>query len=446
MSIWNDLNTTNKNKLVVKATARIMLMLAVTATTSFTQAQNDIKFSGFATLALSKSDTEYQSEHNISSDWDFFPDSAFGLQADTDINDRTRFTLQVVARGHNHLINTENDKFKPDVEWAFTHIQINENNYLRLGRFRNPLLMFSDALDISYAYNWIKPPYELYDRVPDSRVEGLSIHHDRFIGEYELNTLFYTTTNNNEDTAESRNRVGFTLKLSKGNHSARLATSFSSLSIYTSADKDTGFGELYTLLTRAQAAQQGLQFSEATYRQLEKNLNSVDMQLNYANFGYQYDNDKFSITSEIALSDTDSGFITDSESAYISLAYQLTNQLTPHITFGSSRTTDNDSRDFSEFYSSTSQSNIVYDLLDDSDRNPSTPLLDEDRGSYLRSKNESRQSITTGIRWDYAKRTALKADIEYISKFKGSDGFFEEARDLSDKSVLIYRLALTAAF
>lgn len=133
----------------------------------------EFTYSGFATLAtgkvLSGSRTEPLTEQLgcapcfiadygqgavYTDHWSVKQESKVGLQGTYAFNDKLSATGQVVGRGV--------DGIKADVEWAYLSYEASPNWTLQAGRKRLPLYFYSEFQDVGYAFNWVRPPTDLY--------------------------------------------------------------------------------------------------------------------------------------------------------------------------------------------------------------------------------------------------------------------------------------------
>lgn len=138
--------------------------LACTLTTVDAQ---EIEFNGFLSAVgglTTEEDTEYAGYDDEAG---FDPDSVLGLQVNATISDRLRAVAQVLARG--------DDDFDAELEWAYLAYDVSDRFTFRAGRLRAPFYQYSDFLDVSYAYPWIRPPEEVYSIVNITGFQGIDL-------------------------------------------------------------------------------------------------------------------------------------------------------------------------------------------------------------------------------------------------------------------------------
>ena len=128
----------------------------------------DIDFSGFLSVGGGVADDEfgYSYAGYNTEDFTFDNDTLFGLQVSSQISDKLKATAQFVARG--------NEDYSVSAEWAYISYEVNENFTWRMGRFRTPLYLYSDFVDVGYAYSWIRTPESVY-YLPFNNVQGADV-------------------------------------------------------------------------------------------------------------------------------------------------------------------------------------------------------------------------------------------------------------------------------
>lgn len=85
----------------------------------------------------------------------FQANSLFAVQVRADLQEKLSATAQIIAKGQND--------YEAKFNWAYLAYQLTDEVTVKAGRFRNPLFMYSDFLDVGYAYHWISPPDGVYN-------------------------------------------------------------------------------------------------------------------------------------------------------------------------------------------------------------------------------------------------------------------------------------------
>lgn len=140
-------------------------------------------FNGFVSAGGATVLEDGESYYGIDDAFGFEEDSIIGLQVDVELTDKLSATVQGVARGR--------DDFEPELEWAYLSYQVNNQWKVRVGRLRQPFYMISDYLEVGYAYPWLRPPKEVYGRLPISWFEGIDIIYATSIADWDLQVQTY---------------------------------------------------------------------------------------------------------------------------------------------------------------------------------------------------------------------------------------------------------------
>lgn len=138
-------------------------------------ADADINFSGFGTLAATHSNNRLADFSGSilqpngagrSSPWMFGVDTKAGVQASAKIGKDLSATLQVVSdhRGDN--------TYAPRFEWANLKYQVTQNTYVRAGRVVAPVFMVSDYRNVGYSQTPLRMPFDVYGLNPITHIDG----------------------------------------------------------------------------------------------------------------------------------------------------------------------------------------------------------------------------------------------------------------------------------
>ena len=122
--------------------------MALSTALASTLAHAEVNFNGFANIVAGQASSG-DSQWGYDDDIDFKQDSLFALQASSDLGEGLSVTAQIIARGQ--------DDWDAEFEWAYLAYNFNDDTRILAGRQRAPLYLFSDYLDVSYAYPWITP-------------------------------------------------------------------------------------------------------------------------------------------------------------------------------------------------------------------------------------------------------------------------------------------------
>lgn len=145
-------------------------------------AHAEINFSGFGSVVGGIATDDEVTVRGYTDDIEFKQGSFFALQAYSDLTDGLTATVQVRARG--------SDDWEPEFTWAYLSYELDSNWRIQAGRQRIPLYLYSDYLDVSYAYHWISPPSEVY-KAPFDSIDGIASIHNFSVGDANLDLRLY---------------------------------------------------------------------------------------------------------------------------------------------------------------------------------------------------------------------------------------------------------------
>lgn len=144
------------------------------------------RVSGFGTLALVHGgDDELGFRKSLANegafgDWQLESDSVLGLQLDTNYSDRLSSTLQLVAKSR------LSDRLSDNLEWGFFRYDKEYGGTVRIGRLALGLFMMSEYKDVGLAYNWVRPPVEMYGLLPLFNFDGIDYNYPFTVNDNRL--------------------------------------------------------------------------------------------------------------------------------------------------------------------------------------------------------------------------------------------------------------------
>jgi len=359
-------------------------------------AQAEITLNGFASIVggvtTSSDDALYGYDENI----DFSQGSLFAIQASADLGDSLTATVQLLARGKND--------WDPDFEWAYIAYDASDSLRILAGRQRVPFYMYSDFLDVSYAYPWITPPEGVYSVAFDT-FDGLGAIYSTSMGSFDANFHMIYGGNNSEITV-----AGEDVKPDFIDSMGLVATVTREWLTLRAGYLQT---EMNIPLQAIQPLVQGWQ--AAGFEDVANNINVVKDTGSFLEFGFQVDYDNFLVIGEYTELNLDGTTLPNQDSFYVLAGYRFDNMLV-HVTYGE----DDDARG-----RITDGVPIVEPLL---------PLLVPTNALTDAQKNKANY-IKLGLRWDFHDSAALK--FEYTS-------YSDDLNSNNDAG--LFRTALVAVF
>ncbi|MBQ1782054.1 MAG: hypothetical protein II007_00210 [Gammaproteobacteria bacterium] len=308
------------------------------------------KVNGFASVAVGTASND-AGFYGYDEDAEWLPDSVLGLQMTFNVNEQTEATVQLQARGA--------DDWDPDIEWAFLAYTFDNGTKLRAGKLRLPLYMYSDYLDVGYAYPFARPSVDVYSLVDFSSYTGVDLLLPLDLGSSSL-TLQPFGGSMTDDVGSNE----VTLKNIIGLVGQWEWDSLTLRAIYGQGDLETDpLGSL------------GL-------------INDTDAEFN--GIAASYDPGNYFITAEFARRKNE-GVYPDADAGYVVGGYRF-DEFTPYLMVGQTETTDDDERD-------------------------ALAALGLRSGFDIR-----RTTYSAGIRWDFMPQLALKFDVTKADSFDDTTG------------------------
>ena len=151
-------------------------------------AAEEISISGFASFVAGMTTNDEDSHLGFNDDIDFEQGSLLGLQFSKDLGEGWGVTTQLLSRG--------SEDWDIGVEWAFVSYETDNSRFL-MGRQRAPFYLYSDFLDVSYAYHWITPPQGVYNYIPFDSIDGVGYLYNSTLGDFD-SSLHMTYGRNTE--------------------------------------------------------------------------------------------------------------------------------------------------------------------------------------------------------------------------------------------------------
>lgn len=113
----------------------------------------------------------------------FQPDSRYGIQFRGDLSDGLSIMGQLIGRA--------DKSYEAKFSWAFVSYDVSDNFNVKIGRSRLSQHIFSDFLDVGFAYHWITPPSEVYiPAIQDfANLDGVNLNYTLRWGDVSLKSI-----------------------------------------------------------------------------------------------------------------------------------------------------------------------------------------------------------------------------------------------------------------
>lgn len=113
------------------------------------------------------------------------PESRVGAQVSAQFSPVFKATVQAIARG--------SQDFDPKINWAYLTWQANPATTVQVGRLGVPVYMYSDKMDIGFAYPWIRVPQDAYS-IEMEHYHGARISHKYRAGVFNMESMLWAGT------------------------------------------------------------------------------------------------------------------------------------------------------------------------------------------------------------------------------------------------------------
>jgi hypothetical protein len=164
--------------------AALVLPLALSSAFAQEAQGPTVKISGYGTGALTWTNTdqaEFGRTNQVAGAKKNSPrtgvDSNLGLQADVGVNSWLSFTGQGLVR------RDAEDNYGAELTWAFAKAKINDELSVRVGRIGVPAFMISDYRNVGYIHTFLRPPVEMYAQVLFNSLDGIDATYQRSFGD-----------------------------------------------------------------------------------------------------------------------------------------------------------------------------------------------------------------------------------------------------------------------
>lgn len=414
------------------------LCCAAASSPALAQSLSDTKVSGFGTLGVVHS-SEKQADYvttvfqpsgaGHSDSTSFDPDTKLGLQVNAPFTPNLSAVVQVVSQ-HQY-----DHSYRPRIEWANLKYQINDAFSVRAGRIAVPAYLLSESRYVGYSFPWVRTPIEVYNVQPISSNDGIDATWRTQFGEVNNTLQGYfgqAKAKLSSGEVESNPAWGFNDTVEFGSWTLRAS--------YSSSKVDMDLPSLAPLFAGLQQFADGanavplppFQAAGAQALALIDKYELRDVKINAWSVGANYDPGNWFLMGEY-YGFSGNSFLADSSSWYVSGGYRL-GAITPYFTY------------------STTKAKIDYEAgIDTTGAEPLAAAaagLTAGLNATLEQFNATQHSTALGVRWDFMRNVALKAQYDRVQPGKRSNGRFVNPQPGYEqgKSANVYSVALDFVF
>ncbi|KFZ37899.1 hypothetical protein HR45_08640 [Shewanella mangrovi] len=380
---------------------------------------DNVQFRGFGTLSSAYSDSDILgfrrdlTQRGKMQQWQLGTDSVLGLQADMQLSERLKATVQLVGKDR------VDNGLGESVEWAYLSYEPDNHWRIRLGRVGSDLTMIGDVGNVGYAYDWVRPPVEFYGAIPFYHFDGVEVNYRSQVADGYLSTkvffgksdshFVYSTSDSDFDLSPF---WGAAVHFEKGGLTFKAAYLYTKLSHVGNAR----MGQLRDALSLYAAYPAVAETIEAL---------KIDNATQYYTSGISYRLAQWTWLAEASLLDSQEHLLPKTMAAYTGVVRRF-DHLSAFGLLGHIRT-----------LSANYQVN---------------PLVPEPLFSYSQAAFNSvdiRQSTASlGVRWDVASNTALKLqwDHSWVTEGKAMLWTVNDGTSTPDEQVNTVTLSVSFVF
>lgn len=353
-----------------------------------------LALSGFGTVDMVHANTDTadfassvmkSSGAGYSQRWSANVDSRLGVQLDLFPGQRLSGVLQMVSEQN------LDGNYAPRVEWANLKYQVTPDLAVRAGRIALPLFLMADYRKVGYAYQWVRPPVELYGGLPITSSDGVDLTGRFSTGEVRHTSQLFFGSDSRGLTAtthlQARRVAGFSHTVETGPLTARLSVLTTELTLDIGQDLFSGL---------QMAGDQGARLAER-YAVNHKRAS-------LASFGLSWDPGDWFVTAEAGHSHT-SSFLGKTSALYMGGGLRI-GAFTPYTGFARVR-------------AETPTHDAGLPVVPG--RAPLLANLNTGLNSLLQTI-PAQTTVSAGVRWDVHANVDLKAQCERVTARDGSRG------------------------
>ena len=376
----------------------------------------DIKTGGFLTASMTMLDTEEVEYIGINDDLTFNADSVVGVQFDAMVDNELSATVQLMAKDGDHA-----GSRSVHAHWAYLNYTPHPNHRFRVGRLAISDFYYSEFVNVSYAYPWIRTPVEVYGNVPITSYDGVEYTNFTTAGSVDFE-LSLRVGGFDEDVMlggamtniKSESYWGVSAKLFWDELSVRVAYAQPKISM----DSPPMEG-LFDYLTGLGGAS------------VIDGIRNDEVKIDFYDIAIHYDSMGLLLFAEGAITERDASPLPEQQSFYIGGGYHFGKWL-PTLTYVSR---EEDART---------------DLLGavDPGLDPATAgLIMGTATGFVESLTQEQETIIASLRWDFHKAAALKFEVQHIKPKGDNNGLLEVVDAKYDnEAVNLYGISISSTF
>lgn len=347
------------------------------------QATPELKFSGFGTLAAVHSSdansdfigTLFQPNGaGHTSSTSLAPDSKLGGQLSAVFSDKLSAVVQVVTQ-HQY-----DNSYSPQLEWANVKYQVLPELSVRAGRIAAPSYLLSESRFVGYSYAWARPPVEPYGVLSITSSDGVDgTWRTQIGGTRHAVQAYYGNSSVKFGGGGAKSKPSWGINDSVEIGSLTLRAGYNSLKI------DLDVPSVQPLLDAAK------QFG---FADIAEKYRLTGLPTSALALGANYDPGDWFVMGEF-VDYKGSGFLSDARAWYASAGYRF-GSLTPYLVYSSTKAA----------------------IEAETGAGPLNAMFT----GTLYAFNATQHTASVGVRWDFMKNVAVKAQYDRVTTGSQSNG------------------------
>ncbi len=390
----------------------LLSLAVVTALASTSLLAGDVRVSGFVNVVGGMNDMDDGQRDNINGyddQYDFQQNSLAALQFNGSISDNMSAVVQLVAQKSD-----TGDDIR--MEWGYVAYDATDSLRILAGRVRPALFLYSDYLDVGYAYTWITPPSEVYYQAQITNLDGTNIAYNLELGDNELTFNAYAGNTTTQKIKPDDGTINdFANDNIFGGEIAFITEYMKIRAGYTSASV-TQDGANFGPLSQAVVDELGFDESSAAFY-------GAGMSVDYEDFHF---------AAEYVARDMDETVAPDVTSYYAMLGYTI-GDFTPNYTYAVA--------DSEMEFSTAAGTTTAPDGKGGVVTKPNAAVINGMRAGLL----DDRVSSTIGLRYEVNPAAALKFEYNMATVTSSTYGGGTTLNE-TDTDINTYRVALNVIF
>ncbi|MFZ3036830.1 MAG: porin [Rugosibacter sp.] len=357
----------------------------------------DYKLSGFGTVAathFSRDDIDFIGSSQApngagrTNKTSFAPDSKVGLQLNVTATEKLEATLQVLTQ-HN-----ERNNWDPSVEWANLKYKFNDTYALRVGRIGHPFFMVSDFRNVGYAQTALRPSVEVYGQMPltyTDVVEGLA-NYPVWGGQLSLQGGFGKADRKVQQHSPDRDYENLRIR-----RLAYINAVYEAGALRMNAGR-SNTKVFYDLQSFRTGVFDTLSSLGATGQGIRDQYEVKDAKSSFTSLGVSYDPGNFVVYGEYVMLRSEKAY-NDSDAWNVFGGYRI-GKFTPYVSYAKSK---------------TKNQVVVSGVATALGGGLMAQGLEGALAQFANATVKDQATASVGVRWDFYKNLALKAQYDHIT-------------------------------